>query len=171
MAYLNMTDQSQQCPDTLRTSSGMRTCGLTKNGCTSTSYSANFSFSQICGRISAQARGGTDGFTNENNINENYLDGISLTHGSPSRQHIWSLATTRLGCPCTNRPNFVGATDYFCDLTEIVWNGRSECSTNNPPWFHRQLSASTTDDIEMRVCVSNFPYENIHIQTVEIYIQ
>ena len=84
VAYLNMTDQSQQCPDTLtlQTSSGMRTCQLTKHGCTSASYSTNFRYSQICGRISAQATGGMDGFTNVGNINSIWMVSASLVEAN-----------------------------------------------------------------------------------------
>ena len=65
-----------------------------------------------------------------NDIDTNYLDGVSLTHGSP-REHIWSFAAAldevgthpSQNCPCINRdraslatrpPAFVG-NDYFCD--------------------------------------------------------
>ena len=66
-------------------------------------------------------------------IQVTYVDGISLTHGSP-RQHIWTFAAARderaidnhaSKCPCIinteadlmNRPpEFVGS-DYFCDTS------------------------------------------------------
>ena len=62
-------------------------------------------------------------------IEENYVDGVSLTHGSP-RNHIWTFAAgldeagtcPQHNCLCTNNdsrdmatpsPDFVGD-DYFC---------------------------------------------------------
>ena len=70
-------------------------------------------------------------------------------------------------------PSFVGQ-DYFCDsgvqgqfninfddhlqTGNPLWDGSgcgsdsTCCSFNNPPWFHKELTPSTNDDIEMRVC-------------------
>ena len=63
-------------------------------------------------------------------IDSHYVDGISLTHGTSPRQHIWTFAAAlheynsgpNVVCPCTNTrnspppavPDFVGH-DYFCD--------------------------------------------------------
>ena len=59
-------------------------------------------------------------------IDQPYLDGVSITHGSP-RRHVWSYAigytasnpTRRmtLDCPCASghiTPAFVGG-DYYCE--------------------------------------------------------
>ena len=84
-------------------------------------------------------------------------------------------------CPCapgptsisTDPPSFVG-NDYFCESAVPTWVGRStglifynatlwdgegcpesnscECTLNDPPYFLKELPASTTDDIEMRFC-------------------
>ena len=81
-------------------------------------------------------------------INDNYVDGISLTHGSPYA-HIWTFAaapdelsaTAPYGCPCTNihnsesaaqPPSFVG-NDYFCDTAPAeTWQPR--LYTEDPLW-------------------------------------
>ena len=101
-------------------------------------------------------------------------------------------------CPCnggtTPPPAFVGC-DYFCESgnprfvptappnptvysDDPLWDGRgcdhsSTCCTfNDPPWFHKQLSNLTTDDIEMRVCTRDgADYANVYIEMVEIYVQ
>ena len=117
-------------------------------------------------------------------IHSYYVDGISLTHGSPHK-HIWTLAAALHEhnsywsnvCPCTNTrnsqraaiPSFVGH-DYFCDTgsenhyqeifygDDPLWDGEgcgqfsACCSWNSPPWFMKQLSSPTSDDIEMRLC-------------------
>ena len=101
-------------------------------------------------------------------------------------------------CPCTDPyaaftgsvPPFIGQ-DYFCETgsrrsyqsgrfysEDPLWNGlgcgpRSTCcGFNNPPWFCKQLSQSTTDDIELRLC-SDEPIsdEDTPLEIVEIYIQ
>ena len=82
-------------------------------------------------------------------------------------------------CPCTNTrntsppqvPPFVGD-DYFCDTgsenhfqfifygDDPLWDGdgcgefNTCCSWNSPPWFMKQLSSTTSDDIEMRLCAN-----------------
>ena len=99
-------------------------------------------------------------------------------------------------CPCIHAlgnepPNFVGD-DYFCDSgqqqyirdqplqffsADPLWDGagcgsgNACCTFNTPPWFHKQLPASTTDDIEMRVCRDEAnDNEDIALQIVEIFV-
>ena len=100
-------------------------------------------------------------------------------------------------CPCTNSrntqtatvPPFVGH-DYFCDTgssnhyqfifyeDDPLWDGQgcgqfnTCCSWNSPPWFMKQLSSPTTDNIEMRLC-ANSPRsdEDITFESVELYVQ
>ena len=85
----------------------------------------------MCGKIKAYQVGTTDSFwvSIPQNIDRGYVDGISITRGSP-RQHIWTLASAHdevgtfpaRNCPCidisssgaTPPPAFVGR-DYFCD--------------------------------------------------------
>ena len=134
---LDMTNSSTQCPSGLRqcTDSNIRTCTRNSNssGCSSvTLYTSNIYYSRVCGKIKAYQFGTTDAFGyNLTNIDRNYVDGVSLTHGRPGqRRHIWTFAaaldeTTRYPiskCHCTNintannntPPSFVG-NDYFCD--------------------------------------------------------
>ena len=100
-------------------------------------------------------------------------------------------------CPCTNRnlsssatppPGFVG-NDYFCDTAaeehhqhifygdDPLWDGagcgpNSDCcDLNNPPWFRKQLSSSTRDNIEMRLCREGGPDEDTPVEIIEIYVQ
>ena len=100
-------------------------------------------------------------------------------------------------CPCTNTrntpppsvPGFVG-NDYFCDTgsanrhqsifygDDPLWDGAgcgqysTCCSWNSPPWFRKQLTTSTSDDIEMRVCTSEGQNnENVYIELMELYVQ
>ena len=101
-------------------------------------------------------------------------------------------------CPCnggdTSPPAFVGR-DYFCELgnplfvtpappnptvysDDPLWDGcgcdhsSNCCSFNNPPWFHKQLSNLTTDDVEMRVCIDeDTDNEDVYIDMIEIYVK
>ena len=78
--------------------------------------------------VVARYIGVPDAFDGPHLINTFYLDGVSVTHGSP-RQHIWSFVTgldegrdfSQSTCPCvaesTNdntTPSFVGQ-NYFCE--------------------------------------------------------
>ena len=139
VAFLNMADSSYSCPTNFRlTPYSKRTCGLpasiTHGGCASTNYTVGgVQYSQVCGMIRGYQFGSTSAFYgyssyNSRGINDQYVDGISLTHGpAGSRQHIWTFAaglTQYLGtvfhqatCPCdasnyTVVPPFVG-NDFF----------------------------------------------------------
>ena len=133
VAELDMTNSSHQCPSgfTLRNDSNRRTCGISpSSGCSSVTFSGlGLQYSRVCGKIKAYQVGSTDSFSGEQNIDGRYVDGISITRGSP-REHIWTLASAfdevgtvpRSNCPCidssssgaTLPPEFVGR-DYFCD--------------------------------------------------------
>ena len=46
------------------------------------------------------------------------------------------------------------------------------CQFNNPPWFTKNLTNATTDDIELRICAENqYGYEDVAIELVELYVQ
>ena len=182
-------------------SPNIRTCvrNEASAGCSSVELStANIQYSDVCGRITAYQVGRTDDFrvTNDD-INSAYVDGVSLTHGNP-RQHIWTFAAAGrmdgICDPCRDepRPANVGS-NFFCDSgnprslnaspgtfhsDNPLWDGdecaadNECCPTDNPPYFHKTLPQSTTDDIEMRVCRNEGrDNEDIAIETVEIYVQ
>ena len=189
VASLDMRDNSTQCPSGLRENiidgTTIRTCvnRNTEASCSSDIFSTyNLPYSNVCGQIRAYQFGSTDAFNTEMDIESYYLDGISLTHGSP-RQHIWTFVAaldevtpyTTTVCPCFNIPGNVFSPsfvedDYFCDTgssghykhifysDDPLWDGdgcggtNMCCSFNNPPWFYKRLPQATTDDIEVRVC-------------------
>ena len=125
-------------------------------------------------------------------IDDAYLDGVSVTRGTP-RQHIWSFGAghNRFGagpfrCPCDNPndrefpplpPSFVGD-NYFCDgeYNGALWDGMdcttSCCTFNSPPWFSVTLPTPTSDDIEVRICSDEYTTnEPIRIRVLEFYVQ
>ena len=102
-------------------------------------------------------------------------------------------------CPCDTHQNisvplFVGE-DYFCESgvkepwvdskhlytfhsNDTLWDGEdclsnsTCCSLHNPPYFVKQLSTSTTDDIEARICVGGPLHSaNTAVELVELYVQ
>ena len=206
VAYLNMTDTDEQCPTTLQlyNESGVRVCGRqpTTGGCrTVDSFSSyDIDYKEICGRVIGYQYGNTDGFFYpSNNLNDIYMDGVSLTYGNP-RTHIWSFTAgyheVNVQCPCGGWNNLGRVPDvvgnhYYCESgTESVpsgttlytgdplWDGE-DCNGNEspccagqftPPWFHRVLSTSTSDNIEMRTCFSGVN-EDAPLELYEIYIK
>ena len=145
VAKLDMTNSSHQCPPgTILTQDlPKRLCGNSNDAgpsCSSTIFSTHgIEYRQVCGKIIAYQYASTDAFgityysisIRAYVIDGNYVDGISLTHGSHPRKHIWTFAAAldevgtfpSFNCPCTNTdhdkfatqpPSFVG-NDYFCD--------------------------------------------------------
>ena len=156
VAELDMTDSSHQCPSglTLRTESdsNIRACVTASTvDCVSIPIDIPYSYSRVCGRVIAYQVGYTNAFHNKPpaiNIDDNYVDGISLTHHNP-RQHIWTFAVglrengvefAESTCPCAgNRgaapPSFV-RDDYFCEagVEENLQSNTSTLYSNDPLW-------------------------------------
>ena len=105
-----------------------------------------------------------------------------------------SSSYQRYQCPCDNgnsspSPPFVGS-DYFCESIQNqlnwqyifypnapLWDGQvcegggTCCKLNNPPWFTKSLTNSTTDDIELRLCLNNgATSSNIALELLELYV-
>ena len=194
VANLNMTDPDQQCPENLQlsyTDQPIRLCGRrsVNRGCDSVTFTTyGVQYQQVCGRVRGYQFGPPDAFychssrSCPTNIDNPYVDGVSITHGASPRKHIWTYAagvyeynTGGYNCPCTGSgaspPPFVGS-DYYCEsgvntgLTADVlypndplWDGqdcngleRTYCDPPNLPWFCKELLQPTTDYLEIRVC-------------------
>uniref|UniRef100_A0A1X7TJ08 Fibrinogen C-terminal domain-containing protein n=1 Tax=Amphimedon queenslandica TaxID=400682 RepID=A0A1X7TJ08_AMPQE len=146
LAYLDMTDATVNCPSGFRLyqSGGVRACGRATSGCVSVQFPSNgISYSQVCGRVVGYQYASTDAVpahgVRHNDINSYYVDGVSITHGSP-RQHVWTLMAglneasfftgLPLGhrnCPCSQGStqtvqSFIG-NDYFCESGNPATDG------------------------------------------------
>ena len=131
-----------------------------------------------------------------------FVDGIVLTHSSPQihiwtfAAGITQDGTDQYRCPCNGDsysgtvPPYVG-NDYFCDsgfhhstgvsstyyTGDPLWDGAgcvsgSCCTFNSPPWFCKNLSTPTTDDIQLRLCLDEaLNNEDVLFETVELYVQ
>ena len=128
-------------------------------------------YSHVCGTIQGYGLKSTDGFRRRLDINQNYVDGISLTYGNPERNHIWTFAAKKTGsCDYPYKSEFV-MNNYSC-MTQIN-NIMMNCPSNRClPEFSRQLENSISEDIEMRVCRSESrSNEDIILDNVEIYVR
>ena len=164
--------------------------------CSSAFFSSSgLPYSQVCGRIEGSYMGTPDGFhtfpderPDNPTIDDNYVDGVSLSYGMNPRNHVWTLAATvpqhsrMAGCTSCNYlvPDFVGS-DYSCQIVpdcnslpddstcRLVWNDGNLCNgTNN---FYRNLTQTTREDLEMRLCRDQAASdEDIFITLLEIFV-
>ena len=181
IAYLDMNDSSQNCSSGLQVlmTGGIRVCRREGDsaGCRSNVFQTNgISYSQICGKVVGYQKGTPDAVHIGFNINDTYLDGISITRGSP-RQHVWSYmaglrsdSSSDHACPCNTGatstvPSFVGE-HYYCEsgtnsspsytkvyTADPLWDGNNCSSYEAPccngtglPWFFRDYGNATITD-------------------------
>ena len=163
VGYLDMSDPTQQCPPSWikipspRASCGKKVAGVSCDSLTIGTSGA--SYQTVCGRFRGYQVASTDAFgrcsavTTPNTIEDPYVDGISITYGSPgSRKHIFTYAAgytevnaghaQACSCPCTGgraAPSFVGS-DFYCESgntgtafvpnnlfsADVLWDGQ-EC--------------------------------------------
>ena len=177
IAYLNMTDPSQQCPSAWReyNTNQFRAWGRPNSTVASRPsqiFPISCQYSKVCGRVIGIQVASPDAFYDGmgSGINENYMDGVSITRGSP-RHHIWSYVGSiseifNNVCPCTyssaTQPQAFVGSNYYCESgnptrdwvgqvfpNDKLWDGE-QCShegtcctgTNTPPWFSVNLSST-----------------------------
>ena len=196
IAKVDMRDGSTQCPRGLESAKieDKELCQRPRAqvpGCVSTNFPVqSIEYIKVCGKVIGYQYYDPNGFgpsVSNANINSIYLDGVSITHGSP-RRHVWSLAAARdevtgsnNGCPCIDYdttfrgiiPSYVGS-DYYCEtgsrntrqqkyyFTDPLWDGEgckgsNHCCERGGPWFCTELTVATKDDIELRVCGNGSP--------------
>ena len=203
VAYIDMNQTEAECPSPFRlVTSPRRFCGRPGSGCSSKTFSThNISYNKVCGQVRGYQYGSHDGFKNSKDINSNYAEGISITHGSP-RKHLWTYAvglsddhdySSDSNCPCakfpgSSPPSFVG-NHYYCEsgntgtwehqfYDDPLWDGEgcgagnNCCAQSGMPWFCRALPQEVDDDIEVRNCANEgIDNEDTYIELLEIYVQ
>ena len=192
IAYLNTNENPVSCPDNFEVrdpNSNPPLCRRTNpnKGCSSVTYPSNgMSYSQVCGTVRIHAAGTPDGFITFRDRSM-YVDGVYFTHGvSSSRNHIWTYSAATAygntrGCsPCYfQKPMNMPGKNYtcitlHCDIINcyqgVLWGNATQLCFGNGT-FYRQLSESTTDNIEMRVCRDERrSNEDIFISFVELFV-
>ena len=166
IAYLNMSDTTQQCPNTLRLyeQDGVRACGrptINSGSCASVKFTTLDNYTEVCGRVIGYQYGRTGGinpYGHADGLNEAYVDGVSLTRGSP-HQHIWTFITARNevsddsiyndvdnrhSCPCVYLdsvalllPLFLGD-DWFCESGSSARSIDGQFYNSDPLWDGEQ---------------------------------
>ena len=139
IANVDMRNNDSQCPPGLvySVTEGKRLYRKQSldRGCSSTTFNAQgVEYRKVCGKVIGYQYYKPNGFGpskyTSQSIDRTYVDGVSITHGSP-RQHVWTFANahdeditswSHEGCPCLHPstsftgiiPNFVG-NDYYCE--------------------------------------------------------
>ena len=200
VAHINMSEPCSTCPPPLAQywANGTKVCGPVVNvGCDSVVFPVHgIEYNYVCGRALGYSYhkpiGLYFGVDLSYTIDQNYLSGLSITHGAPgSRNHIWSYAAGwrehkvgRANCPCAAHPStepltpdYVGD-HYYCD-TATYYRPKYEWYTNNTlwdgnndrlPWFWRTLPQETTDDVEVRCCTHNIEINKFATELLEIFV-
>ena len=189
IAYFDTT-KGEPCPSSLRTVSNTTTnqtaCGRNVSiGCTSLVFTTDGNYTNVCGRTRGYQYRTPDAFghvLDNDTIDSAYLDGISITYGSP-RTHLWSyiagyqedFSVFLAVCPCsranptdnTNVPNYVQE-KYYCE-TGFVDALHKKIAWEDPLWdgsgcilpgnkccdrygWFHREVPATYDDIEVRWC-------------------
>ena len=205
VANLDMTNSGNKCPSGFKKiHSNRRMCVMTAHtGCSSVVFKTyGKTYGRVCGRARGYSYYSPDGFgtaTGPKNIDSNYVDGLSITYGSP-RKHLWTYAAGVSeisgvnACPCANSPgpsprSFVG-NDFYCESAarrsvtarwythDPLWDGHgcphgnNCCANPGLPWFCKSLPIQSTDDIEARLCRNEgSSNEDVGLDILEIYIQ
>ena len=159
------TRLGSSCPSNFRLeySGGKRFCvKRVSTGCSSQYYSTRgVPYAEVCGKAIGYQYGSPDAAPypvgTYRSIEEAYMDGISITHGSRPRKHIWTYMGgftelvdqlhKPLTCPCSvngvplSYNNFVG-NHFYCEsgnpsnwqrkwyLNDPLWDGKG-CPARN----------------------------------------
>ena len=200
---LDMRRPHSHCPEgLLQMDSPRRACANSDGyGCNSLTFSTHgVPYRRVCGVVSGFQYHTPDAFLRygcpscENNISAAYLDGVSITYGSP-RTHIWSYTAAWSEhhdhssshpippkCPCAKgsnleSPDFVGQ-DYYCEQGggSELWAGEQcgpiEHQHLDLPWFCKELSERTTQDMEIRLCIDQGTEdENVFVEMIQLLVQ
>ena len=151
-------NRDDSCPGTwTKTTTPRRLClGSVTAGCASAHFcTKGVSFEHICRQAKGYQKGTTDGYLASQSIDGVYVDGVSISLGSP-RKHVWTYVATgsddfngngKYTCPCATYPGpsppaFVG-NNYYCEsgnvgasypntyyLSDPLWDGNG-CTSGN----------------------------------------
>ena len=159
LVAINMSSADSQCPDgwVEENEGGVRACGRRSVGPSCQSVLLNsehqMRYSRVCGRAIGYQYGDPDAFSQRESgvtVDQNYVDGLSITYGSP-RKHLWTFAaavregdsmpiySTIFHCPCSVRPGappppFVG-NNWYCESgNPNPGSGRGSLLPDDPLW-------------------------------------
>ena len=152
IAFLNITDPSQQCPSAWREYKigGIRACGrstASTGSCANEYYFTSHQYSRVCGRVIGYQVASPDAFVRIHSDQIDF-DGVNITRGA-KRDHIWSYvagvgeSSTNFNCPCSttnssSSPSSIGK-NYYCESgnPRNTFNN-NQIFPNDPLWDGQQ---------------------------------
>ena len=189
VVYINPTLYNS-CPSGLRKESipntNKQACGGTVDrGCSSVIFTVDRYYTDICGIVQGYQYYTSNAFVASKTLNHAYVDGISITQGSP-RRHVWTYAAYQFEseraldkCPCATSdgivdyppPSFVGD-DYYCETGFVTTDNSKRIAWEDPLWdgkgctrpenrccqrfgWFHKTVPSSDDHIELRWCVDS----------------
>ena len=167
LAYLNLSTISQYCTGDVDFSCEGCFKQSPMPGCSGIVFNTpnlNLSYSHVCGIVEGRFFGMPNGFASRQSsisINDNYVDGISLTYGDTAyRTHIWTVRACKGSCPA-GAPGFVG--NNYSNLSPM-------CSQST---FQRDILPLLNENIEVRLCQDQHrdtDNEGIYLTSMNIYV-
>ena len=167
VAYINMSEPNATCPHGLilrqynNIDHGLCSRPVSSSGSLASVFFSTYGviYNKVCGQVIGYQYASPDGFpphlggvgyVNNPNIDNIYVDGVSITYGSNPRKHIWTLgvgvfdySASSVCCPCntgstgTTVPRFVGI-DYYCESGIANGSYNIVLYPNDPLWDGQQ---------------------------------
>jgi hypothetical protein len=190
------------CPKPWTFFSTPQGCGINQPICADNSAPVIFdpggTYQEVRGFVRGIQYKSTDAFASpgvNQSIDKAYVDGVSISVGSP-RRHVWTFAASLFAaqksansCPCLSGappPTFVGQA-WTCDsgnfdknysstwyTTQPLWDADSEgpgcVFPSQPGWFEVRLPAPTTESVEVRILLDGCD-ENVAITALELHVR
>ena len=173
VAFVNMSQPGATCPTGLTQiqQSNLTLCSRNDtNLVQSTVFTTlGLNYSAVCGRVRGYQSGPTAAFFfSDRTIDNDYADGVSITHGSSPRRHVWTYAighalimvSDNEACPCNNGstksvPSFVGD-NFYCESGTDDPARAGVLYSNDPLW-----DGMNCNNRESTCCTnSNLPWFN-----------
>ena len=134
--------------------------------------------SHICGMMDGSSFATVDGFVGSSRhsanitVNDNYVDGVSLTTGSPRQiTHIWTFSAQSVNCSI-GVPEFVGQYHSCIRDASFCQINRESCVS----MFERVFQNMLSQEVEVRLCqdesrdVGDDGREGLHLRNLELYV-
>ena len=161
VGYINMSEPGATCPPGLtlhqynNIDHGLCSQPVSSSGSSASVFFSTYGviYNKVCGRVIGYQYGSPDAFAvgGNPNIDNIYVDGVSITYCSNPRKHVWTLGVGLVShdaslysfsCPCNTGntgtvPNFVGS-NYYCESGLASGDWSSVLYPDDPLWDGQQ---------------------------------
>ena len=172
-----------------------------KGSCVGTVFTSNgIEYTEVCGKVIGYQVGFTDGVLITDGENFDHISLTHGSNNNTIWLFICGTRKNLFysNCPCgtvnTIVPSASVGSDYYCESgvagsngpqigkfynNETLWDGKgcgtqetACCQRPGMPWFHKSFNYSTTDYIELRVCLTEpTSDEDIAVEQYELYVK